>query len=146
MLGDPRSASRPGTSQWLARIALVGFLLAAISGCATSADGCSSEEAATFNEIEHYGGVELAPEDDRLGGCGATFTTRDDPELVIEHYRSELDLAGWAIDPPEPLPSDGAEMQSVSLGARKGTMGLGVSAEILGGPETEFVIHVREDE
>ena len=91
---------------------------------------------------------ELVPEDDGLGSCGAMFSTLDDPDLVIEHSRSRLEAAGWAIDPPLPPPpappEDGIEMQSVWLGARKETMGYGVSAEILGGPETVFVIHVGE--
>jgi len=128
----------------LVRIALVGFLVTTTSACVISIGGCSSEEAALFNEIEHYGGAELVPEDDGLGGCGASFSISDDPDLVIDHYRSRLVAAGWAIDPPDPPPLDGVEMQSVSLGARKGTMGFGISAEILGGPEILFVIHVGE--
>jgi len=131
----------------LARIVLIGFLGTITSACVIDTGGCSSEEAATFNEIQHYAGAELAPKDDGLGGCGAAFFTGDDPNLVIQHYRSRLEAAGWTIDPPEPSPPDGAEVQAVSLGARKGTMGLGVSAEIiLGRSETEFVIHVRESD
>jgi len=128
----------------LVRIALIGLVATTTSACLISLGGCSSEEAVYFNEIEHYSGAELVPEDDGLGGCGATFSTSDDPDLVIEHYRSRLEAAGWAIDPPEPSPLDGVEMQSVSLGARKGTMGYGISAEILGGPKTVFVIHIGE--
>jgi len=129
-----------------ARVALLGFLITTTSACAIGTGGCSSEEAATFNDIQQYAGAELVPKDDGLGGCGATFFTGDDPNLVIQHYRSRLEAAGWTIDPPEPSPPDGAELQAVSLGARKGTMGLGVSAEILGRPEIEFAIHVRESD
>lgn len=132
--------------QRLARIALIGFLCTITAACVIGTGGCSTEEAATFSEVQHYAGTELVPKDDGLGGCGASFTTSDDPDLVIQHYRSRLEGAGWTIDPPEPLPPDGVEIQSVSLGAHKETMGFGVSAEIVGGPETEFVIHIREND
>ncbi|MDQ2941461.1 MAG: hypothetical protein M3R05_04640 [Chloroflexota bacterium] len=132
----------------LVRIALVGLLVTTTSACLVSIGGCSSEEAAYFNEIEHYGGAELMPEDDGLGSCGASFTTSDDPDLVIEHYRSRLQAADWAIDPPlpssPPASADGIEMQSVGLSARKGTIGYGVSAEIFGGSENVVVIHVGD--
>ncbi|MDQ2933993.1 MAG: hypothetical protein M3R49_03245 [Chloroflexota bacterium] len=136
------------TVHQLVRIALAGLLVTTTSACLISIGGCSSEEAAHFNDVEHYGGAELVPEDDRLGSCGASFSTTEDPDLVIEHYRSRLEAAGWTIDPPlpspPPPPEGGVEIQSVWLSAHKGTIGYGVSAEILGGPETVFVIHVGD--
>ena len=132
--------------QHLARIALIGFLGTTTSACLVDVGGCTSDEVATFHEVQHYEGVELVPTGDGLGGCGASFTTSDDPDLVIQHYRSTLEAAGWTIAPPEPLPPDGGAISSVSLGAYKGTIGFSVSAEILGRPETEFVIHVRESD
>jgi len=154
----PRSAPRTeiagmtATVDRLVRIALIGLLVTTTSACLISIGGCGSEEAAYFDVVEHYGGAELVPEDDGLGSCGATFRTSDDPDLVIEHYRSRLAAAGWAIDPPlpsppPPPPEDGIEiMQSVWLSAHKGTIWYGVSAEILEGPETVFVIHVGESD
>lgn len=131
-----------------ARVALIGFVLTTSSGCLVSIGGCGDDEAAAFDEIEHYAGTDLQPKDDGLGSCGAAFTTRDDPSAVIEHYRSRLEAAGWAIDPPEPSPppglTDGIEGQSISLGARKGTMVFSVSAELLGQPQTNFVVHVGD--
>jgi hypothetical protein len=128
------------------RCALIGLLVVTSSGCLVSIGGCSAAEAAYFNEIQHYGGAELVPENDGLGSCGASFTTRDDPNLVIEYYRSTLEAAGWAIDPllPSPPPDGGIEMQSLGLSARKATILFSVSAEILGAPETTFVIHVGD--
>ena len=102
--------------------------------------GCSAEQADQMSQIEHYRGAELVPEDDGLGGCGASFTTTDDPDLVIEHYRSTLAAAGWTIDPPE---SAGAQLQSVSISAYRGNYGCSISAELLGAAETNFVIHVN---
>lgn len=61
---------------------------------------CSAEEAAAFNEIDHYGGITLQPQDHYNGVCGATLTTTDDPEAVLEHYRDEWTAAGWTLDPP----------------------------------------------
>ena len=135
-----------GAFHRIVRGAIIGLLVTTTSACIVSTGGCTSEEAATVNGVQLYGGAELVPTDDGLGGCGASFTTSDDPALVIEHYRSRLEAAGWAIDPPEPLPPEGGEIQSVSLGARKGRMGIGISAEIIPGAETTFVIHVRESD
>ena len=132
----------------LVRIALLGLVLASASACLISlGGGCSAEEAAHLNEVDHYGGAELVPEDDGLGSCGASFSTADDPELVIEHYRSRLEAAGWAVDPPPASPpplEEGIELETVFVSARKGTMLYSVSAEILDAPETDFVIHVGD--
>jgi len=131
-----------------ARIALGALLLTTTSACFLGMSGCSAEMADQLSQIEHYGGAELAPEDDGLGGCGTSFTTTDDPDLVIEHYRSTLAAAGWTIDPPMDVPpggpeGDGSQLQSVSISARRGIYGCSVSAELLGAPETHFVIHVN---
>lgn len=144
----PGGGTRVDTPRWFARTALGLFVLLASSACLISIGGCSSEEASYFSEVEHYGGVELEPEDDGLGRCGASFDTTDDPEVVIEHYRSRLEDAGWTIDPPPPPPPAGpgdvAQMATVTLSARKGTVGYSVSAELFGRSETNFVIHVGD--
>jgi hypothetical protein len=127
-------------------IALLALLVATASACVLGLGGCSAEEADQLSRVEHYGGAELVPEDDGLGGSGAAFSTADDPDLVLEHYRSTLEAAGWTIDPdlPSPPPGGGGdELESVSLSARRGSYGLSVSAELLGAPETNFVIHVN---
>lgn len=131
------------------RMALIGLLAVSASACLVSIGGCSSAEASALNEVEHYGGAELVAEDDGLGSCGATFSTGDDPDLVIEHCRSKLQSAGWTIDPPQPSPppvpsEDGVDVGSISLSAHKGTMGYVVSPETFGATETTFVIHVGE--
>lgn len=136
-------AGMPAIVHRLVRIALIGLMVTTVSACLISIGGCSSAEAAAFNEVRHYGGAELVPEDDGLGGCGASFSTGNDPNLVIEHYRSTLEAAGWTIDPPLPSPLPPPE-DGIGLGARKGMLGFGVSAEMVGEPETIFVIHVNE--
>lgn len=150
----PRSAPRTMTAGMtttvhrLVRMALIGLLVTTTSACLISIGGCSSEAAwYAFHDVEHYDGAELEPEDG-LGSYGASFSTSDDPDLVIEHYRSRLEAAGWAIDPPLPSPptEDGSETQTVSLSALKGTIRYSVSAEILGEPETVFVFHVGESD
>lgn len=150
----PRSAPRTKATGMtaiihrLVRIALIGLLATTTSACLIIIGGCSSEAAwYAFHHVEHYDGAELEPEDG-LGSFGASFSTSDDPDLVIEHFRSRLEAAAWAIDPPLPSPprEDGIEMQTVSLSAHKGTIRYSVSAEILGEPETVFVIHVGESD
>jgi len=52
-----------------------------ITGCLTAGPGgCSAEEAAAFNAIDHFGEQALVPEDHPYGICGATFTTDVDPD------------------------------------------------------------------
>ena len=134
-----------------ARIGLTALLVTTTSACLLGMSGCSAEVADQLSQIEHYGGAELAPEDDGLGGCGTSFTTIDDPDRVIEHYRSTLEAAGWLIDPPlsaPPAPPEGdaSQLQSVSVSARRGIYGCSVSAELLGAAETNFVIHCNAGE
>jgi hypothetical protein len=119
---------------------LIALLAATTSACFFAIGGCSAEEADQLSRMSHYAGAELVPEGDGLGGCGAAFTTTDDPALVVEHYRSTLEAAGWTIDAP---PGDGESDAAVSLSARKSPYGMSVSAELLGEPETNFVIPVN---
>lgn len=100
------------TIQHLVRIAFAGLVLTS-AACLTSIGPCSSEEAAAVNAVEHYGGAELEPKNDGLGHCGATFVSADDPSLVIEHYRSKLEAAGWTVDPPQPGLQSSAERSRV---------------------------------
>jgi hypothetical protein len=80
---------------------------ALLAGCLNSAFGaCTSEAAAAFNEIEQYGGIELQPQDYPLGGrCVASFTSEDQPAVVLAYYRAQWEAAGWTLDSASPLAS-----------------------------------------
>ncbi len=98
-----------------------------------------------INAVEHYNGAELEPRNDGLGHCGATFTSTDDPSLIIEHYRSKLEAAGWTVDPPQPAPSgDGIDVPRASVSAHKGTMSYSVSGDTPGEVENQFMIRVAD--
>lgn len=124
--------SRPTRLIWALGLGVA--VLAA--GCLNSAAGaCSSEAAAAFNEIEHYGGIALQPEDYPLGGrCAASFNSADPIEVVLDHYRAEWTAAGWTLDPSSPLasaPPSGADVPDFVFGgasARKDGMTYSVTA------------------
>lgn len=115
-------------------LALVAAALAA--GCLNSAYGaCTQEAAAAFNEIEQYGGIELQPQDYPLGGrCVASFTSEDQPAVVLDYYRAQWAAAGWTLDPAPPLasaPPSGADVPDFVFGgasAHKGGMTYSVTA------------------
>src|SRR5688572_23460068 len=62
---------------------LIALLATTTSDCFFAIGGCSAEEADQLSRMSHYAGAELVPEGDGLGGCGAAFTTTDDPALVV---------------------------------------------------------------
>jgi len=109
---------------------------ALVAGCLNSAFGaCTREAAAAFNEIEQYGGIELQPQDYPLGGrCVASFTSADEPEVVLDYYRAQWTAAGWTLDPASPLasaPPSGADVPDFVFGgasAQKGGMTYSVTA------------------
>ena len=111
-----------------------------MSGCLTAGPGgCSAEEAAAFNEIDHFGDEALVPEDHPYGICGATFATDLDPQLVIGHYEDALAEAGWTAEESVSHPitdeSGDAVGNSIDLTARKGSMTFSIGAELIDGPE-----------
>ena len=84
------------------RNALAAIVALVVAGCLNAGPGaCTPEAAAAFKEIEHYGGISLEPQDYPLGGrCVGSFTSDDDPEVVLEFYRTQWTAAGWSLDPP----------------------------------------------
>jgi hypothetical protein len=109
---------------------------------------CSETEAFAFNALRHYGDVELVPVSHSSGGCGATLTTGDDPDAVIEHYRSELERVGFVVDAVESTPivdESGAVIgRTLSVQGTVQTATASVSAEVLDGQDTTFLILTNE--
>ena len=111
-----------------------------LAGCLTAGPGgCSPEEAAAFNAIDHFGEEALVPEDHPYGICGATFTSDINPDLIIEHYQSVLPDAGWTVGEVESnaiTAEDGDQVGTgIGLAATKGTMTFSLGAELLDGAE-----------
>lgn len=127
----------------------VAFLTA---GCWNSALGaCNAEAAAAFDEIDHYGGINLEPEDYPLGGrCVASFTSADEPEVVLNYYRAQWTAAGWTLDPLVPLASappegDGAA-DFVFGGASAHKDGMTYSVTAFKEQETRYELLVGADQ
>ena len=119
---------------------IAGFFTILLAGCLTAGPGgCSSGEAAAFNEIGHFGDQALVPEDHPYGICGATFTSDVDPDLIIEHYQTVLPEAGWTVQAVESssITAEGGDQigTAISLGAAKGSMSFSLGAELLEGSE-----------
>lgn len=134
-MGRSRAAV-PGTyrsrMRWIAGLAITVVL----AGCLTAGPGaCSAEEAAAFNEIDHFGEEPLVPEDHPYGICAATFTTDVEPNVIIGHYRTVLRQAGWTVQEAESSPitdEGGAQVgTSIGLAAAKGTKTFSLGAELL---------------
>lgn len=72
----------------------------------------------------------------------------DDPQAVMEHYRSELGRVGWSVEPMEPMPitdASGAVVgRELSIRATVETATASISAEVLDGQDTTFVISIDE--
>lgn len=121
-----------------------------LTGCLGGVIGgeCSDEEAAAFNAIPHYGGEDLVREDHPYGACADVLVTSDDPEAVVEHYQTELMRAGYDVGPIEsgPMTTETGEAigSHVFFQATKSVMTANVSAEIITGQETQFVILVGD--
>lgn len=130
-------------SAWFAALATI-----LMAGC-LGIGSCSETEAFAFNAIRHYGDAELVPEPHPSGACGAGLVSGDDPDAVIEHYRSELERVGFVVTPPESAPIvDGAGAvvgRTLTLWATTETATASVNAEILDGQrDTTFVILTNE--
>jgi len=116
---------------------ILGLSLALlVTGCLQAGPGgCSAEEAAAFNAIDHFGERALVPEDHPYGICGATFTTDVDPDIVVEHYQTVLPDAGWTVQGPQshPITAEGGEQvgTTMDLTAHKGGMTFSLGAELL---------------
>jgi hypothetical protein len=134
--------------RWIAGLS-ISLLLA---GCLTAGPGgCSSEEAAAFNGIDHYGEQPLTPKDHPYGICAASFTTDVDPKQVVEHYQTVLEAAGWTVQDPEssPIQAEGGDQvgTGIGLGAAKGGMMFSLGAEVLDDVEpTTFNVLVGKSE
>jgi hypothetical protein len=120
--------------RWIAAM----FISLLLAGCLTAGPGaCGSDEAAAFNEIDHFGGESLTPKDHPLGGCGATFSTDADPAAVIDHYQTVLSASGWTVEDPE----------SSNVSASRGNLTFNIGAEILAGSDsTTFSIRVGKND
>ena len=100
----------------------IGLGIAALAaGCLNAGPGaCTPEAAAGFNEIEQYGGIHLEPQDYPLGGrCVASFTSTDQPEVVLDYYRAQWTAAGWTLNPSTPLatPPPGEDVADFVFGS-----------------------------
>jgi hypothetical protein len=122
--------------RWIAGLATTLLLAACLQA---GPGGCSVEEAAAFNEIDHFGEHALQPEDHPYGICGATFTSDVDPDVIIDHYQLALTEAGWTVQDAEssPVTAEGGGRlgTAVTLTAAKGSMTFSLGAELLEGPE-----------
>jgi hypothetical protein len=136
----------------LGRFALLGLLTPAVllTACLGSPPGaCTAEEAAAFSAISRYGNEELVPQAHPGGACADTLVTSDDPDAVIEHYRSAFEAAGYTMDGLESSPitdESGATVgRGVSLQASNASKTAVVSAEVFDGQEpTTFVVLVGD--
>jgi hypothetical protein len=139
-------------SKILGRFALLGLVTPAVllTACLGSAPGaCTADEAAAFRAISPYRNEELVPGPHPGGACADTLVTADDPDAVIEHYRSALQGAGYTIDSLESSPmtdESGATIgQAVNLQASSGSNTAVVSAEVFSGQTTTtFVVLVGD--
>lgn len=120
---------------------------ALLGGC-LGIGSCSETEAFAFNAIDHYGDEQLVPEAHPNGACGASLVTGDDPNAVIEHYRSELERVGFAVGPVESFPitdETGAVVgRTLVLQATIETATASINAEVLDGQDTTFMILMNE--
>ena len=132
--------------------AVLGISLAVLSaGCLNAGPGaCTAEAAAALNEIEHYGGISLEPQDYPLGGrCVASFTSEDGPEVVLDFYRAQWTAAGWTLDSSSPLasaPPDAEEPDFVFGGASAHKDGMTYSVTVFREEETRYELLVGADQ
>lgn len=129
-------------------IAVCIAILAA--GCLTAGPGaCTSEAATAFNEIEHYGGIDLEPQDYPLGGrCVASFTSADPPAVVLDYYRAQWAEAGWTLDPATPVATPpGEEVVDFVFGSASATKdGMTYSVTAFKEVETRYELLVGADQ
>ena len=107
---------------------------------------CTPAAAAAFNEIEHYGGINLEPKDYPLGGrCVANFTSADQPQVVLDYYRAQWTAGGWTLDPSTPLatPPPGEDVSDfVFGGASAHKDGMTYSVTAFKGEQTRYELLV----
>ena len=119
-------------------------------GCLNAGPGaCTAEAAAAFNEIEQYGGIDLQPEDYPLGGrCVASFTSADQPGVVLDYYRAQWTAAGWTLVPSDPVatppPGDGVDFVFGSASAHKD--GLTYTVTAFNGEATRYELLVGAEQ
>jgi hypothetical protein len=78
------------------------------SACMSAGPGaCGQDERDFFHRVDHFGDVGIEPMDHPLGICGATYTTNEAAEAVIDHYLDEFRDAGWDPGPPQSTPGSG---------------------------------------
>lgn len=135
-------ARRRSRAAWCAVIASV-----ALSGC-LRIGSCTETEWFAFTTLDHYGDMNPVPEALPNGRCGTRWMSGDDPQAVMEHYRSELGRVGWSVEPMEPMPitdASGAVVgRELSIRATVETATASISAEVLDGQDTTFVISIDE--
>ena len=153
------TTERPGARETPARHyraragrAVLGISLAVLAaGCLNAGPGaCTAEAAAAFSEIEHYGGISLEPQDYPLGGrCVASFTSEDEPRVVLDFYRAQWTTAGWTLDSSSPLasaPPDAEVPDVVFGGASAHKDGMTYTVTVFREEETRYELLVGADQ
>ncbi|MBI1970015.1 hypothetical protein HYS48_04945 [Candidatus Woesearchaeota archaeon] len=99
----PKEEQRPMSNR-IVSIAAAIIILAFIA-VFLNRDFCTKEEKAVFNEFPHYGGIQLTPRASGETGalCGASYTTLDNIQQVMEYYKEQLTAHGWEIQDTIPL-------------------------------------------
>ena len=128
--------------------ALCAVIASLVMGGCLGIGSCSETEAFSLNAIRHYGDAQLVPEPHPSGACGASLVTGDDPDAVIDHYRSELQRVGFVVSSLESGPivdEAGAVVGStLLLQATIETATASINAEVLDGQDTTFMILMDE--
>ena len=125
--------------------AVVASLL--MAGC-LGFGSCTETEAFAFNAMRQYDDAKLVPEPHPSGACGASLVTGDDPDAVMEHYRSELEGVGFVVSPvaSAPIVDENGTVVGRTLGlqATIETANASINAEVLDGQDTTFTILMDE--
>ena len=128
----------------LAAMASALLLTACLQGTPT----CSDSAAAEFRSLEHYKGARLEPQPHVYGACNATFVSSDDPNAVLEAYRSELEASGYTVRSAFTTPimdeTEAIVGQMVSLDAKSKSFFVSVSAEVFDGQEATYNVFVDD--
>lgn len=136
-------------SRWLRSALLTPAVL--LGACLGRPGGCSGEEAEAFMAIAYYGDEALMPEPHPYGVCADTLVTEDDPDAVIDHYRSAFEAAGYTVIGLESNPmtdESGATVgRALELLASNGSMTASVGAEVFDEQgTTTFSVLVGDDQ
>jgi hypothetical protein len=126
--------------------AMASMLL--LTACLLGTHPCSDSAAAEFRSLDHYRGLELEPQPHVTGACNATFVTADDPNAVLEAYRSELEASGYTIGNVSSTPVVGENEtivgQEVYLDAESDSFFASVSAVVFDGQEATYNVFVDD--